>query len=107
MSQLAGSPCGVCGRPVGGRSDGAFCPDCGRPVHIVCVKATPDADVRTCSRCGASLARRPDPVGELRTRDRLDKVRSFAWKKIVGGGTLLAAGIGFTLVTIAFSGETL
>ena len=104
MPQLAGSPCGVCGRPVGGRTDGAFCPACGRPVHVACANETPGADRHTCPRCGSSLARRADPVGDRRTRERADGIRSFAWKKIVGGGVISAAGLVFTVVSFAMLG---
>ena len=99
--QLAGATCRVCERPIGGRTDGAICPDCGRPVHVACGVPPAGPAPGRCGRCNSPLGRRVEPVELDRAERKAAAIRAFGRKKVVGGGVLAAAGLVGSFLTLA------
>src|SRR5262245_32692002 len=67
LPQLAGMNCVACQGNIASILEGAFCDECGNPVHKKCVGSKKEIPADRCSRCGG------DPKSEFATEVRRER----------------------------------
>lgn len=109
MPQLVGRKCTICRERIPSELDGAFCPQCGNPVHHECVKLATGSQV--CHSCGTDMRvaasvqmqeeeRRQAAIKQLPPRPRLGFVKGYRY--VQAGqfffGGLIPIALGFVLL---------
>lgn len=93
--QLPGQPCGTCGRPISGRREGDFCPNCGVPVHDNCRPASPAGGGR-CPECGSPPAAAREWQGR-HERAALKASQADSVSRFRHGWEMVLYGLAYTL----------